>query len=147
MSVKNIIFDLGGVLVDWNPEYVFLKEFQGDRIKMKWFFDNICTSTWNEEQDGGKLMKDATGDFNLMDDSKPIKKLQKSFNDVNIKMIRNNKLFGTFNDFVINSISEKRIDYIFQKNLILINSTHGHIKTNKGRWASDHHPVISVLKL
>ena len=60
MSVKNIIFDLGGVLVDWNPEYVFLKEFQGDRIKMKWFFDNICTSTWNEEQDGGKLMKDAT---------------------------------------------------------------------------------------
>lgn len=88
-----------------------------------------------------------TGDFNLMDDSKPIKKLQKSFNDVNINMIRNNKLFGTFNDFVINSISEKRIDYIFQKNLILINSTHGHIKTNNGRWASDHHPVISVLKL
>lgn len=60
MSIKNIIFDLGGVLVDWNPEYVFLKEFKGDRIKMKWFFDNICTSTWNEEQDGGKLMKDAT---------------------------------------------------------------------------------------
>lgn len=60
MNIKTIIFDLGGVLVDWNPEYVFLKEFKGDRVKMNWFFDNICTSCWNEEQDGGKLMKDAT---------------------------------------------------------------------------------------
>ena len=27
---------------------------------MKWFFDNICTSAWNEQKDRGKLMKDAT---------------------------------------------------------------------------------------
>ena len=60
MKIKTIIFDLGGVLVDWNPEYIYLKEFNGDRIKMRWFFDNICTSSWNEEQDGGKLMKEAT---------------------------------------------------------------------------------------
>tara|TARA_B100000767_G_C19776019_1_gene542630 strand:- start:417 stop:1028 length:612 start_codon:yes stop_codon:yes gene_type:complete len=60
MKIDTIIFDLGGVLVDWNPEYVFLKEFDGDKKKMKWFFDNICTSSWNEEQDGGKLMRIAT---------------------------------------------------------------------------------------
>ncbi len=60
MKIDTIIFDLGGVLVDWNPEYVFLKEFEGDKKKMKWFFDNICTSSWNEEQDGGKLMRIAT---------------------------------------------------------------------------------------
>ena len=60
MKIKTIIFDLGGVLVDWNPEYIYLKEFNGDRIKMRWFFDNICTSSWNEQQDGGKLMKEAT---------------------------------------------------------------------------------------
>ena len=60
MKIKTIIFDLGGVLVDWNPEYVYLKEFNGDRIKMRWFFDNICTSSWNEQQDRGKLMKEAT---------------------------------------------------------------------------------------
>ncbi len=29
--MKTIIFDLGGVLVDWNPEYVYLKEFNGNR--------------------------------------------------------------------------------------------------------------------
>ena len=58
--MKTIIFDLGGVLVDWNPEYIYLNEFDGDRKKMNWFFDNICTSDWNEEQDGGKLIKIAT---------------------------------------------------------------------------------------
>lgn len=58
--MNTIIFDLGGVLVDWNPEYVYLKEFNGDRKKMKWFFDNICTSDWNEQQDGGKLISIAT---------------------------------------------------------------------------------------
>ena len=60
MKIKTIIFDLGGVLVDWNPEYIYLKESNGDRIKMRWSFDNICTSSWNKQQDGGKLMKEAT---------------------------------------------------------------------------------------
>ena len=35
MKVKNIIFDLGGVLIDWNPEYVYLEEFKGNREKME----------------------------------------------------------------------------------------------------------------
>lgn len=38
MKIQTIIFDLGGVLIDWNLEYIYLKEFNGDRIKMKWFF-------------------------------------------------------------------------------------------------------------
>lgn len=53
MNIQTAIFDLGGVLIDWNPEYVFLNEFDGDREKMNWFFDNICTSEWNEQQDAG----------------------------------------------------------------------------------------------
>ena len=52
-KIKNIIFDLGGVLVDWNPEYVYLDVFKGDRKKMKWFFDEVCTFDWNENQDAG----------------------------------------------------------------------------------------------
>ena len=58
--IKNIIFDLGGVLIDWNPEYVYLKVFNNDRNKMKWFFDNICTFDWNENQDAGYPLKKAT---------------------------------------------------------------------------------------
>ena len=62
MKITTIIFDLGGVLVDWNPEHVFLKEFKGDRKKMKWFLENICTMDWNEQMDAGKLIKDATNE-------------------------------------------------------------------------------------
>jgi 2-haloacid dehalogenase len=58
--MNTIIFDLGGVLIDWNPEYVFLKEFRGDREKMNWFFENICTSAWNEQQDAGHSLEQAT---------------------------------------------------------------------------------------
>ncbi len=59
-NIKNIIFDLGGVLIDWNPEYVYLDVFNGDRQKMQWFFDNICTNDWNENQDEGYPMAKAT---------------------------------------------------------------------------------------
>ncbi len=59
-KINTIIFDLGGVLIDWNPEYVYLDVFHGDREKMQWFFDNICTSDWNENQDAGYPMAKAT---------------------------------------------------------------------------------------
>ncbi len=62
-QINTIIFDLGGVLIDWNPEYVFLDAFNGDREKMQWFFDNICTSDWNENQDAGYPLAQATKDL------------------------------------------------------------------------------------
>ncbi len=61
-KIKNIIFDLGGVLIDWNPEYVYLEVFEGDRKKMQWFFDEICTMDWNENQDAGYPLQKATED-------------------------------------------------------------------------------------
>lgn len=60
--VKNFIFDLGGVLIDWNPEYVYLDVFEGDRKKMQWFFDEVCTMDWNENQDAGYPIHQATED-------------------------------------------------------------------------------------
>lgn len=62
-QINTIIFDLGGVLIDWNPEYVFLDAFNGDREKMQWFFNNICTSDWNENQDAGYPLAQATKDL------------------------------------------------------------------------------------
>ena len=58
--IDTIIFDLGGVLIDWNPEYVYLDIFNGNREKMNWFFENICTNDWNENQDAGYPMQKAT---------------------------------------------------------------------------------------
>lgn len=59
MKINAIIFDLGGVLIDWNPSYVFDELFV-DEEKKKHFFENICTSDWNEKQDAGRPLKEAT---------------------------------------------------------------------------------------
>ena len=58
--IDTIIFDLGGVLIDWNPEYVYLDVFNGNRDKMNWFFEHICTNDWNENQDAGYPLQKAT---------------------------------------------------------------------------------------
>jgi len=61
-KISTIIFDLGGVLIDWNPEYVFLKEFRGNREKMNWFLNEICAWEWNMNQDAGYPLAQATED-------------------------------------------------------------------------------------
>ena len=40
-NIKNIIFDLGGVLVDWNPDKVFIKVFEGDKQKLEHFMQKF----------------------------------------------------------------------------------------------------------
>ncbi len=61
-QISTIIFDLGGVLIDWNPEYVYLKEFRGNRAKMDWFLNHICAWDWNVNQDAGYPLAKATED-------------------------------------------------------------------------------------
>ena len=54
----NVIFDLGMVLISWDPRHVYRKIFNDD-AKMEWFLENICTSAWNLEQDRGRSFADA----------------------------------------------------------------------------------------
>lgn len=59
-TITTIIFDLGGVLVDWSPNYVYHDTYFESPEKRKYFFENICTSDWNEEQDAGRSYVEAT---------------------------------------------------------------------------------------
>jgi 2-haloacid dehalogenase len=61
-SVNTIIFDLGGVLIDWNPRYLYRKIFKTEE-EISWFLENICTSEWNDEQDAGRSFDDATNEL------------------------------------------------------------------------------------
>ncbi|HSZ85022.1 MAG TPA: HAD family phosphatase [Puia sp.] len=58
-KIDKIVFDLGGVLIDWNPDYVYKTIFPDDKER-KWFYENICTPDWNEEQDAGRTLQAAT---------------------------------------------------------------------------------------
>ncbi|MFN2456800.1 MAG: HAD family hydrolase [Chitinophagaceae bacterium] len=60
--IKAIVFDLGGVLIDWNPNYVFDHLFE-DADRKEHFFQNICTSDWNEQQDAGRSLTEATAEL------------------------------------------------------------------------------------
>lgn len=53
MINKTIIFDFGGVLIDWNPRYVY-RNFFNTEEEMEWFLGNICTAEWNLKIDAGK---------------------------------------------------------------------------------------------
>lgn len=60
--MDTIIFDLGGVLIDWNPDYVFDKIFGTDKERRQYFFQKICTPDWNERQDAGYPIQQATNE-------------------------------------------------------------------------------------
>ena len=57
--IKNIIFDLGGVLIDWNPKFMYRKIFDSES-EIDWFLTNICTMEWNVQQDAGRTLEEAT---------------------------------------------------------------------------------------
>src|SRR5215216_3841610 len=59
-EINTIIFDLGRVLIDWNPLYVFDDNYFETEEKRAYFFSTICTSDWNEEQDAGRSIVEAT---------------------------------------------------------------------------------------
>jgi 2-haloacid dehalogenase len=49
-----VIFDVGGVLIDWNPRYVYRPLFDGDEAAMEHFLTQVCSHDWNLMQDAGR---------------------------------------------------------------------------------------------
>jgi 2-haloacid dehalogenase len=56
-----VIFDLGGVLLDWDPRHLYRQLFPGDEAAMEHFLAAVCNSDWNRQQDAGRLVAEATG--------------------------------------------------------------------------------------
>ena len=55
--VTAVVFDLGAVLVDWNPEYLYSKLIS-DPAERTMFLDEICTLEWNYAMDAGLSVRD-----------------------------------------------------------------------------------------
>lgn len=53
MPVKAVVFDLGGVLIDWDPRYLYRKLLD-DEAAVEAFLATVCTPEWNAEQDRGR---------------------------------------------------------------------------------------------
>lgn len=50
---KGVVFDVGNVLIDWNPDYLYRKIFP-DADKRHWFLTHVCSMSWHGEQDRGR---------------------------------------------------------------------------------------------
>ena len=51
--IKSVVFDLGNVLIDWNPRYLYRKLFPTEK-EVEWFLENICDDEWNAKHDAGQ---------------------------------------------------------------------------------------------
>jgi len=52
-AIDTVIFDIGNVLIEWDPRHLYRKLF-AEEARMEWFLANICTGAWNLEQDRGR---------------------------------------------------------------------------------------------
>lgn len=57
-TIDTVVFDLGGVLIDWNPRYLYRRLFD-DEAAMERFLAEVCTGAWNERQDAGRPWREA----------------------------------------------------------------------------------------
>jgi 2-haloacid dehalogenase len=57
----NVVFDLGKVLIEWDPRHVYREVF-ADEAKMEWFLTHVCSNDWNLEQDRGRSFDDAVAE-------------------------------------------------------------------------------------
>jgi 2-haloacid dehalogenase len=51
-TIEAVVFDLGGVLIDWNPRYLYRQLF-GDHAEMERFLAEVCNDAWHRQHDLG----------------------------------------------------------------------------------------------
>ena len=54
IQINSVVFDLGNVLIDWDPRYLYRKLFETDD-EVEWFLENICDNDLNLKHDSGQL--------------------------------------------------------------------------------------------
>lgn len=65
-GIDAVLFDLGGVLIDWNPRHVYREHFGRDAAAMEDFLARVVPMTWNHEMDAGKPFDDAVRERQLL---------------------------------------------------------------------------------
>jgi 2-haloacid dehalogenase len=62
-SVSAVVFDIGGVLLDWDPRHFYRKLFGGDETAMEQFLTRVCSPQWHAAQDLGYGIAQACGEL------------------------------------------------------------------------------------
>ena len=62
LRIDSVVFDVGGVLLDWDPEYLY-RQLIADDDERRWFLTEVCSPEWNAAQDAGRTWADATSEL------------------------------------------------------------------------------------
>lgn len=57
-AIDTVIFDLGNVLINWDPRHLYRKLFRDDVNAMERFLAEVCHPHWNERQDAGRTWEE-----------------------------------------------------------------------------------------
>ncbi len=63
VQLDTVVFDLGGVLADWDPRYLYRELFDGDEVAMERFLTEVCTPAWNHAMDAGRSRAEAVAEL------------------------------------------------------------------------------------
>jgi 2-haloacid dehalogenase len=61
--MRAVVFDLGGVLVDWNPRYLLRKIMPGREAEMEWLISEVLNHDWNTQRDTGDPWPEAIAEL------------------------------------------------------------------------------------
>ena len=57
----NVVFDIGNVLIHWDPRALYRKVFASEE-EVSWFLEHVCNTAWNLEQDRGQSFEEAVAE-------------------------------------------------------------------------------------
>jgi 2-haloacid dehalogenase len=58
VRATTVVFDIGNVLIGWDPRNLYRQLFEGREEEMEWFLAHVCTDAWNLEQDRGRTFQE-----------------------------------------------------------------------------------------
>ncbi len=122
-TIDTIVFDLGGVLVDWNPRHYYREVFDSEE-EMEYFLAEICNNSWNEQQDAGRKFAEAT---TLLAEKHPEyrqqimgydtqwEKMMKGTIDETVQLLETLKTSGRYKIYALTNWSAEKIPFAYQR--------------------------------
>ena len=98
-KVETVIFDLGNVLIDWNPRYLYRKVFDTEE-KVERFLTEVCDMAWNEAQDGGRTFEEGNKEL--------FQKFPEYENEIKLYFERWKEMLGGADDDVVEILKNLR---------------------------------------
>lgn len=122
-AIDTIVFDLGGVLIDWNPRHYYREVFESEE-EMEYFLSEICNNIWNEQQDAGRKFADATTLLaeqypkyreQIMGYDAQWEKMMKGTIDETVNLLNELKANGRYKIYALTNWSSEKFPFAYQK--------------------------------